>query len=148
MFAPPIKYSVILWSGLISLRVRSNSSSFFTQSIPSKSLLVIIMLVLFGRGFESGKDSNVFLPIITIFPVVNSLNLCISSGIEKSISPSFPIAKFLSTANITFINKNLPSLYYLQFRSIFPLRDCLSNQNHLHISLRQVYPFPHSKYQA
>ena len=66
-------------------------------------LPVITMLVLFFRGSPFGKDSSVFLPITTTFPVVSSRNIFISAGILTRSSLFLPIPQFLSAATIIFI---------------------------------------------
>ena len=54
----------------------------------------------FGRGFLFGKDSSVFRPITSTFPVVFSRKYFISAEMRCKRSPSLPIPQSASTATI------------------------------------------------
>ena len=68
------------------------------------------ILILLGKGFPSGKDSNVFLPIIIILPVVILRNRFKSDEIFAKSCPLFPIPQFSSTDTIKSI---FSPLYYI-----------------------------------
>ena len=65
-----------------------------------RQLCQITIFTRFGRGFLFGKDSSVFRPITSTFPVVFSRKYFMSAEMRCKRSPSLPIPQSASTATI------------------------------------------------